>query len=195
MASNREDGELEQFLGQMADGEEPAQPEPEQPSGSDEPNRRSAARNRAAAPSQQAGDESSQAAERGSATGEAASSRSSSSSQDAPRRSSRESAPARSRASSGRRPGGRSEDTQLKSMAVPALLAVGGLMLIPGLWSLAILADLEVWRSNKPGAQTVAMAMLLCWPIAGCLIFGAWHYHQQVRKAKANAQQRPSRRG
>jgi hypothetical protein len=115
-----------------------------------------------------------------------------------------ESAPARSRGAASartaaRRGGARRSsrkggNTELKRLAIPALLIVAGLMLIPGLWALGVLGGVAVWQSNKAGAQTVAGAMLLCWPIAAFLVFGAWYYYRELQNAPQSSRGRSQSR-
>jgi uncharacterized membrane protein YqjE len=79
-------------------------------------------------------------------------------------------------------------------MAVPALLAVAALMLVPGLWGLAVLTGLDVWGHARSNVTSVAMAMLAAWLIAASLFFGAWHFRRQARQAKAKPTPRSPQR-
>ncbi|MAE64535.1 MAG: hypothetical protein CMJ18_09725, partial [Phycisphaeraceae bacterium] len=73
----------------------------------------------------------------------------------------------------------------LKAFAVPVLLTVGLLLLIPAVWGTLLLAGFEVWASGREGAVTMAKAMLVCWPIALVLLGSAAFYAMQLRRERA----------
>jgi len=77
---------------------------------------------------------------------------------------------------SGRRQKG---PTPLARHGVKACLIIGMLLLIPALWAVGILIDLPVPMSGRSSADAMAYLMLLCWPIAGALIWGAFHFARQ----------------
>ena len=79
-----------------------------------------------------------------------------------------------------------SATNDLKKVAVPMLITVGLLLMIPGLWALLVLGGVEIFGSAKQGARGMAMVMLLCWPIALLLIFGAFYFIVELRRAEAN---------
>lgn len=85
--------------------------------------------------------------------------------------------PARSRA---RTPAGRDANHGLKAAAVPVLITVGLLLLIPGVWSLLILTG--TWESPREDAKTMAVAMLATWPIALSMFAGAGFFWWQIRQ-------------
>jgi len=53
----------------------------------------------------------------------------------------------------------------LKALAAPAMLGVAALLLIPGVWAVLLLAGVEVPNAQRDGARTMAVAMLIAWPI------------------------------
>ncbi len=79
-----------------------------------------------------------------------------------------------------------SATNDLKKVAVPMLITVGVLLMIPGLWALLVLGGVEIFGSTKQGARGMAMVMLLCWPIALLLIFGAFYFIVELRRAETN---------
>jgi hypothetical protein len=88
----------------------------------------------------------------------------------------------------------RGEPDGLKAAGVPVCITVGCLLLVPGLWALAVLTGMNVWRSDWPSATTMAVAMLACLPLAVCLFAGAWwlryDMQQQAKSRAANARRR-----
>jgi hypothetical protein len=71
----------------------------------------------------------------------------------------------------------------VKAMGIPVLLTVGLLLLIPGFWSLLLLAG--AIKNNREDARTMAFVMLMCWPIAAVLFTAAGYFYQQFRREKA----------
>jgi len=73
----------------------------------------------------------------------------------------------------------------LKATAIPILITVGFALLIPGTWALLLLAGAKwVWSANRENARGMAMVMLVCWPIAFSLFFGALFFFRQVQAEK-----------
>ena len=70
----------------------------------------------------------------------------------------------------------------MKGVAVPVLITVGGLLLIPAVWAALLLAGAVT--SEREGAQTMAYAMLACWPIALILFAAAGFYFYIMQKEK-----------
>lgn len=98
---------------------------------------------------------------------------------------------ARAASSTTRRPAGASRSSsstasniKLKLMAVPALVGVGLLLLLPGIWSILIILDREVIGYDSDGAKTMAYAMLASWPLALFMFAGAGFFFWQVQRAK-----------
>jgi hypothetical protein len=81
----------------------------------------------------------------------------------------------------------------LKAVAVPVLLTVGVLLLIPGVWAILLLCGADVWKSDDSSAKSVALIMLLCWPIAACLLAAAAVYLYQIQRAQREYQDRRRR--
>ena len=88
--------------------------------------------------------------------------------------------PASARAPQRRKP----QNTGMKMVAAPALLAVALLLLAIGIWGSLVLMGKEVWRSDQPGARQIAIAMQACYPIALCLLGGAVLFFMQGRGGK-----------
>jgi len=63
----------------------------------------------------------------------------------------------------------------LKAVFAPVLLTTGILLLIPAVWSVLLLSGMQVWQSERDDARSMAMAMLISWPIALLLLVaGGW---------------------
>jgi len=86
-----------------------------------------------------------------------------------------------------------SQNHDLKRTAIPILLTVGVVLLIPGIWAVCLLIGLEVPRHNEPDAKQVALAMLITWPLSLCMIGGAIFFLMQTRGGKPNAGKRAAR--
>lgn len=69
----------------------------------------------------------------------------------------------------------------LKRLAVPILVTVGVLLLIPGLWSIATLIGLNVPLSDQSDARLMAWIFLFSLPLSACLMMGAIVFYQQSR--------------
>ena len=69
--------------------------------------------------------------------------------------------------------------TPLARMGVKLCLVIGMLLLIPALWAVGILVKLPVPLAGRSSATAMAMLMLLCWPVGGALIWGAFHFARQ----------------
>lgn len=89
----------------------------------------------------------------------------------------------------GRKPLRRSQSNDLKATAVPLLGTVGGLLLIPAVWAVLVLAGVAVPAADREDSRPMAAIMLVSWPIAICLIWAAVYFHFQVAKAKRRAEQ------
>jgi hypothetical protein len=78
----------------------------------------------------------------------------------------------------------------VKAVAIPVLITVGLLLLIPGIWSVLLLAGVEVWNSRAPGAQRMAVVMLIAsWPMSICLLGGAALFFHQLRSEQKKREQ------
>lgn len=73
--------------------------------------------------------------------------------------------------------------TSIKEIAVPLLFTVGVILLIPAVWGTLVLAGSI--ESKREGAKGMAAAMLVCYPVALCLIGGGILFLRQVMKEKA----------
>jgi hypothetical protein len=72
-------------------------------------------------------------------------------------------------------------DHGLKAMAIPIFTTVGGLLLVPAVWAVLVLAHVPVWASESDSATLMALVMLACWPISGILLLGAFVFYKQTR--------------
>ena len=72
----------------------------------------------------------------------------------------------------------------LKATAAPLLGTVGVLLLIPGVWAVLTLSGMNVAGSAREDAQAMAWAMLVCWPIAICLLVTAIIFFVQMLRDK-----------
>ncbi len=70
-------------------------------------------------------------------------------------------------------------------LGVRASLIIGGLLLIPGIWAVLVLAGVDVFNANVSGARAMAALMLLSWPIGGALIGGALFFQRQLARQQA----------
>jgi len=73
----------------------------------------------------------------------------------------------------------------LKQVAAPVLLTTGLLLLVPAVWAVLQLSGLVT--SEKDDANTMAMAMLIAWPMALILIAAGGWFVWQVVQAKKQA--------
>lgn len=71
------------------------------------------------------------------------------------------------------RPVARSGSHNLKATAAPLLVTVGVLLLVPAFWSVFLLVGMKVPGWDRGDARSMAMAMLICWPLALALIAAA----------------------
>ena len=78
---------------------------------------------------------------------------------------------------------------KLKQMAVPVLIGTGVLLLLPAIWSVLIRMDMEIIGWNKPGAKTMALAMLAAWPLALFMFAGAGFFYWQTHRIKDQMRQ------
>ena len=76
----------------------------------------------------------------------------------------------------------------LKAVAIPLLITIGALLLVPAVWAVLILCGAHVWRWENPNAKAMALVMLMCWPIAGILIAAAVFFYKQIQRQKAAMQ-------
>jgi|GEM_PF-5645780 len=68
----------------------------------------------------------------------------------------------------------RKKDNSLKATAVPILITVGCLLLVPAIWAVMILGGSETaWGAERENASSMAKIMLVCWPLALILIISA----------------------
>jgi len=74
----------------------------------------------------------------------------------------------------------RNNMADVKAVAIPLLATVGVMLLFPAIWAVLILRGHETLASDKPDAETMAMVMLVCWPIALILIAAAATFGWQV---------------
>lgn len=98
------------------------------------------------------------------------------------------------RATGTSRPGGsaHASNIKLKLMAVPALIGVGFLLMLPGIWSILILLDREVIGYDSSGAKNMAYAMLAAWPLSLFMFAGAGFFFWQVQRMKKQAETQAS---
>ena len=82
------------------------------------------------------------------------------------------------------RPIRKSSSHGLKATAAPLLATVGVLLLIPGIWSVLTLSGMDIAGSKRDDAKAMATAMLVCWPIAICLLVTAAIFFTQILKEK-----------
>ncbi len=93
-----------------------------------------------------------------------------------------------------RRPAARSSSHGLKATAAPLLATVGVLLLVPALWSVLTLSGMNVVGSDREDAQAMAMVMLVCWPVALCLLIAAGVFLKQIlQENKRRSAAQPSR--
>ncbi|MEX0775839.1 MAG: hypothetical protein WD042_09025 [Phycisphaeraceae bacterium] len=80
----------------------------------------------------------------------------------------------------GRRP---TQDTGgIKAMAVPVVITVGVLLIIPGIW--ALMALMGIASTEREGATGMALLMLIAWPISFCLLAAGVVMFMQLQTAK-----------
>lgn len=81
----------------------------------------------------------------------------------------------------------------LKMLAVPVLLAVGLLLMVPGCWAVLRLLGVDVPLSDRPNVDVMAKVMLTCLPIAAILLAGAGFFYAQARAARKPQGRAPRR--
>jgi hypothetical protein len=59
-------------------------------------------------------------------------------------------------------------------------MVCGTVMLIPGLWAIAIFMGLEVPRHDWPNVKSMAALMLICLPLALAMYGGAIYFHRKA---------------
>src|SRR5687768_959396 len=84
-----------------------------------------------------------------------------------------------------RRPVPQASGDGLKAIAIPILATVGVLLLVPGVWAILLLSGAQVWSSHRSSARPMALAMLVCWPIALALFGAAMMFFKQIQREKA----------
>lgn len=84
--------------------------------------------------------------------------------------------------------------TQFHYVSVKLSIVMGIVLLVPALWALALLlgkvVGFEVWMSGDRAATAKAWVMMLCWPVALCLLIGAWWFNKQLKVYEARAQKK-----
>lgn len=78
----------------------------------------------------------------------------------------------------------KSNSHDLKATAAPLLATVGGLLMVPALWSALLLIGVGVPGSGRDDARPMAAVMLVSWPIAICLIAASVIFFRQVVQEK-----------
>ncbi|MFA9477232.1 hypothetical protein ACERK3_02875 [Phycisphaerales bacterium AB-hyl4] len=68
-------------------------------------------------------------------------------------------------------------------IAAALLAAMGLIMAGMGVWATMILLDYSVWRSDQPGASSVATGLLVTYPIAICMLAAAGMLTRRALKA------------
>lgn len=80
-----------------------------------------------------------------------------------------------------RRPAHRSRNHGFKTAIAPVLLAVGALLLVPAVWALLFMMNVQVWGYDRSNASAMAKTMLVCWPLSICLIAAGVVFIKQTR--------------
>ena len=62
---------------------------------------------------------------------------------------------------------------KMRKMVAPLLLASSIGLIVPAVWSVLVLAGLDVALSDKDASRPMAMMMLVCWPLAAFMAFVA----------------------
>ena len=70
------------------------------------------------------------------------------------------------------------------------LLTLGVLLLLPAVWATGIMLDMDIWRSDREDASSMATMMLVAWPIALAMIAAAIWCFAQVKAARASKSSR-----
>lgn len=80
----------------------------------------------------------------------------------------------------GRRPARKPlKRTPMANLLIRVSIVMGMLLLVPGLWALAVLAELMEGQTMR------AVVMLLSWPVGGILIAGAVYYNRLFNRVEA----------
>lgn len=72
----------------------------------------------------------------------------------------------------------------LKATMAPVVGTVGVLLLVPAIWAVLVLGGAEVFAAERNDALSMAKAMLVCWPIAICLIAASGVMMYQVVRGR-----------
>jgi hypothetical protein len=80
--------------------------------------------------------------------------------------------------------------TALARFMTKVCMVMGMLLLIPGLWSVAVFLEIKgvplaSGSSSWASARMMAWLMLMCWPLAIVLIVGSWLYARQIARYDA----------
>lgn len=76
---------------------------------------------------------------------------------------------------------------KMRKMASPVLLALAIGLIVPGVWSVLVLAGFDVALSDKDASRPMAMMMLVCWPLAGFMAFAAgWMIRDLILAAESD---------
>ncbi len=78
----------------------------------------------------------------------------------------------------------------LKRTAIPILITVGVLLMVPGLWAVGQMLGFAVPRHEDPKAGQMALAMLITWPMSLCMIAGAVFFWVQTSGGKSSERRR-----
>lgn len=86
-----------------------------------------------------------------------------------------------------RRPPPRKKSHDMKATAIPLLITVGGLLLVPAIWGVLVLVGAGVPGAGREDSGMMAGMMLGCWPIALCLIYYGVYLLRKLQRAKKAA--------
>ena len=75
----------------------------------------------------------------------------------------------------------------LRKIGIPTLIVLGVALLVPGVWAVGIFAGWELPLHEKEKVKSLAVIMLVCWPLALlCFLSAAFMFIGLRRPAKRN---------
>ncbi len=92
---------------------------------------------------------------------------------------------AKARRSAGTTSGKSFQPTPFHYWSVRLSIVMGVLLLVPAILAVLVLIGVKMPLSQKENATAFAALLLVCWPVAGGLLAGAWYFNKQLKIIEA----------